>query len=292
MLESRVLSQDGIEAFTSKVIPFLHITTRIPGKKYDDLLVKRGRAMFPTLAFLDADGRFLTTLHYTKRSLQGFEDTLAKVARLQKLRARAATDPQAAKDLLLLELDMKALSFTAARDRAKGMSFSPGERRIYEAALVETLVRFGARHGVDEAKEAVAALDLESGPRARAKAILEDLEIRATLRPILRRRRPGIDPDPPYHLAYALFRKGRVPSDKPRVDLLYWTSLSRAAFQVKDVRTFEAAVRHLRPALTKSNAAWLKRLEAKLALLKQQAGIEKQADETDSSHRSQPKLRK
>ncbi len=259
-----MLSQDGIQKFTNQVIPYLHVTTRIPGKKYDNLLRKNGFGGFPTLAFMDAEGKVLTKLHYSKRSLEGFAESLKNVSRLQDLRARAASDPQAAIDLLLLEMEMKTLRFEAAKERAKGLDFTPAERLVYEAALVETLSRLS----LEKAKAAVATLDLQAGPGARARAILGDLEIRKELRPILRRYRPGVDPDPPYHLAYGLFRKGRLPSDKPHVDTLYWTSLSRAAFKVKDVKAFEAALDHLRPAIAKTNASWLKSLEDKLVALK------------------------
>ena len=152
--------------------------------------------------------------------------------------------------------------------------FTPKERLAYETALVETLSRLG----LENATAQVAKLQLLAGPKARADEILVDLEIRKELRPLMRRYRPGIDPDPPYHLAYDLYRKGKLPSDKPYVDSGYWSAVSRTAFKKKDVKAFEAALNHLRPAIAKSNAGWLKRLESQLETLKKQVPKEQTED--------------
>jgi len=262
-----VLSKDGIEKFTSKVIPFLHVTTKIPGKKYDDLLLKNHFGGFPTLAFMDAEGKILTTLHYTKRSIEGFEETLRQVSRLQDLRSRAETDPQAAKDLLFLELDMKTLRYAAARERAKGMDFTKAERLAYETALVETLSRLG----LEKATAEVAKLSLQPGPKARAQEILSDLQINKELRPLMRGYRPGVDPEPPYHLALGLYHRGLLPSDKPNLNSLYWSGVSRAAFKTKDIQAFEAALKRLRGAFSKSNPQWIQNLETQLSTLSKEA---------------------
>jgi hypothetical protein len=262
-----VLSKDGIEDFTSKVIPFLHLTTKIPGKKDDDLLLKRGRGGFPTLEFMDADGNTITALHYTKRSLEGFHESLANAERLLKLTAAAKDDPKAARELLLLQMEMKTVRFAQAVERAKGLEFSPEQRLAYETALVETISRLG----LEKAKEAVASLELQDAAMARAKVILNDLEIQKDLRPLMRGYRPGIDPEPPYEIALALYRKGRFPSNTTYAFSLFWSSVSRASFKEKDVKAFEASVEHLRPSLEKTNAGWLKRLEAQLETLKKES---------------------
>lgn len=265
-----MLSKDGIEDFTSKVIPFLHLTTKIPGKKHDDLLLKRGRGGFPTLEFMDADGNVITALHYTKRSLEGFHEGLANAKRLLELTAAAKDDPKAARQLLLLQMEMKTVRFGQAVERAKGMEFSPEQRLAYETALVETISRLG----LEKAKKAVDSLELGDAPMARAKVILADLEIQKELQPLMRGYRPGVDPEPPYEIALGLYRKGRYPSNTTYAFSLFWSSVSRAAFKQKDVKAFEASVKHLRPSLEKTNAAWLKRLEAQLETLKKDSGVD------------------
>lgn len=271
-----MLSKDGIEEFTSKVIPFLHLTTKIPDKKYDDLFLKRGRGGFPTLEFLDADGKTITALHYTKRSLEGFQESLTNAERLLQLADAAKTDPAAARELLLLQMKMKTVRFSQALERAKGMDFTPEQRVAYESELVETLTRLG----LEQARKAVASLDLQDAAMARARVILSDLEIQQELRPLMHGYRPGIDPEPPYGLALGLYRKGRFPSNTSYAFSLFWSAVSRASFAQKDVKAFEAAVKHLRPGLTKTNPAWLERLEAQLESLRKDAG----GDGTGSVH--------
>ena len=261
-----MLSKDGIEGFTSKVIPFLHLTTKIPGKKDDDLFLKRGRGGFPTLEFMDADGNVITAQR--ERSLEGFQKGLANAKRLLELTPLAKDDPKAARELLLLQMEMKTVRFAQAVERAKSMEFTTEQRTTYETALVETISRLG----LEKAQKAVDSLKLGDVPMARAKVILADLEIQKDLRPLMRGYRPGVDPEPPYEIALGLYRKGRFPSDTTYAFSLFWSSVSRASFKEKDVKAFEASVKHLRPGLTKTNPGWLKRLEAQLETLKKESG--------------------
>ena len=261
-----MLSKKEFPAFAKKVVPFLHVTTRIPGRKNDDLFRKKNKfGGYPTLAFMDAEGEKILTLHPSQRSLQGFEEAFQQASRFASLRERAKSDPKAAKAFLILQMEMKKLSFDDAREAAKGMDFEPQERLAFEQALVETLLRMKPA----DAKKALARIHLQKGPAERAQRILQDLEIREELKP-LRRMRPGSHQERPYHIAYGLFKKGRVPSGKPHFDTLYWTSVSQAAFQKKDVEALEAALNKLRVAFGKTNPKWLKGWEEKLRLLQKQ----------------------
>ena len=261
-----MLSKDEFLPFAQKVVPFLHVTTHIKGRKNDDLFRKKTRfGGFPTLGFMDADGEMILILHPSQRSLQGFEEAFQQANRFASLRERAKSDPKAAKAFLILQMEMKKLGFEEASEVARGMDFEPQERLAFERALVETLLRMKPA----EAKKALARLQLHKGPAARARQILQDLEIREELKP-LRRMRPGSKQERPYSIAYGLFKKGRVPSGKPHFDTLYWTSVSQAAFQKKDVETLEAALDQLRAAFGKTNPKWVKGWEEKLRLLKQQ----------------------
>ncbi len=267
-----MLSKKEFPAFAKKVVPFLHVTTHIQGRKDDDLFHRKNKfGGYPTLAFMDASGEILLTLHPSQRSIEGFEEAFELASRYASLRKRAKTDPQAAKDFLILRLEMKKLPFDQAMAEAKGMCFTPKERLAFETALVEGLFRLK----LDQATKALAHLHLQEGPARRAREILQDLEIREELKP-LRRMRPGSKEARPYEIAYGLFKKGKIPSGKPHFDSLYWTSVSKAAFQKKDARVLEAALKQLRRAFAKSNPKWVQGLEEKLRLLKEQSSGDSQ----------------
>jgi len=263
-----VLSKDQFLAFAKKVVPFLHITTKIKGRKDDDLFNRKIRfGGYPTLVLMDPEGEILLTLHPSQRSLQGFEEAFAQASRYYHLREASKKDPGAAKAFLLLRMEMKKLPFEKALSLSKDMEFSPKERLRFEKALVETLLRLG----LPEAKKAFSSLPWDPSIAARGRQILQDLEIRETLKP-LRRVRAGSKKKRPYHLAYGLFKKGKIPSGKPHFDSLYWTSVSQAAFQKKDVAAFEAALKQLRKAFGKTNKRWLKGFEDRLQQLKKELG--------------------
>jgi hypothetical protein len=100
-LESRALSQDEFSVFSEKVVPFLHITTRIKGDKHQGLLQEKGGRGFPHLAFLDADGNVLAKP--SKRTVAGFQDTLdTAVPEFFALKKKAATGKDADKAAFLM----------------------------------------------------------------------------------------------------------------------------------------------------------------------------------------------
>ncbi len=262
-----MLSEKSFTDFSRRVVPFLHVTTKIPGRKGDDLFRRLNPfGGFPTLAFMDEEARILLRLHPTKRSIEGFREGLALATRFVRLRGLAASDPGSAEEFLILRLELQRLGFEEAVAEAKKLRLGPERRSRFEAALVETLRRME----VGKARRALEGMKLSPEAAARAREILQDLEIRNELAP-LRRMRPG-GGEPPYELAYALFKKGKVPSGKPHFDSLYWTSLSRAAFRKGDLETFEAAFEHLRRAFRSDRSGFLEGLETQLEILRKKRG--------------------
>lgn len=107
-MESGALSEPDFPAFAEKVVPFLHITTRIEGMKYDGLLGEKGFRGFPSLAFMDAEGEVIHT--QGDRSVEGFEKSLVALAKLKELEAKvAAGDKAAAWELLIAKWDLGML---------------------------------------------------------------------------------------------------------------------------------------------------------------------------------------
>ena len=139
-MEGGSLSSDEFPAFSEKVVPFLHITTRIEGHPYDDLLTEKGGTGFPTLMYMDADGAKLGEPE--GRDVSDFDAGLAKAADLQKqltdLRARVAKGDEKAKvGLFLVEFELGMISFEDAKAKAKTLKdLTPEQKKKLKQMLV------------------------------------------------------------------------------------------------------------------------------------------------------------
>ncbi len=257
-LESRVLSQQEFLPFAKQVVPFLHNTSRIPGKKDDDLLTRIGGRGFPTLCFMDADGK---VIHFQiGRSLPQFQKGLQMSKAFIALSAKASADVQAAQEMLLLKLDMGKLSFAQAVEEAAAMEFSAAERLLFETKVIETLYRLPS---LAQAKKALALMnlqdagfkeaDLQAATKARVQEILTDLEIRQYIRPLL--GGVAISPNgkgaklagPPYHLCYELWQQNKLPSEgSESLQISFWRGLLLAAYDNGDQAAFTLATDKIR----------------------------------------------
>lgn len=96
---------------------FCHVTTRVEGDKYPDLLREKGGTGFPTLLFLDAEGKILAK--QGERTVAGFERTLKNLQALDALAAKAAAgDVDAQADLLIAKCELGAFATKADADKA------------------------------------------------------------------------------------------------------------------------------------------------------------------------------
>jgi hypothetical protein len=79
-LEQGVFETVDFAAFArDEVVPFLHVTTRIPGREHDDLLGRYGQSGFPTVLVLDADGRCVAVP--AERTIAAFRAALEEARR-------------------------------------------------------------------------------------------------------------------------------------------------------------------------------------------------------------------
>jgi hypothetical protein len=116
MLEGGALSDPAFPEFAKSVVLFLHNTSRVEGEKYGDLLREKEFRGFPTLAFMDAGGKVLTSR--VDRSVRGFQETAAALARVQdmaKAEAEGKLHGDAAASYILAQLDLGALDAAAAK---------------------------------------------------------------------------------------------------------------------------------------------------------------------------------
>lgn len=156
-LESGALSDAAFPAFAKRVVPFLHVTTHIPGEKYDGLLKEKGGRGFPTLLFLDQDGEVLA--RQGERSVAAFEATLKQVQGYLDLRRRAAAG-EAGLDaaVLVAELRLGRVGFEDARSRAAALQkVSADQRAELDQLLLDAEVRGILENMPREAEKQAAA---------------------------------------------------------------------------------------------------------------------------------------
>ena len=112
-----MFSTDEFKEWTKKVIPFAHITTRVPGDPDQGLLYEKGGRGFPTLAFLDADGHMVAKQR--GRSAEAFNATLeGAVQDFFALQERAKKDKDARLELLKKEVELGRIDdFDKMRER-------------------------------------------------------------------------------------------------------------------------------------------------------------------------------
>ena len=123
------------------MVPFLHITTRIADRPYEKLLTEKGGTGFPTLMFLDAEGRILA--RDVPRSVKGFEDTFEGVQAFAALLRKAeAGDAGAQVEVLVRQLEMEWFDFEDARARVAALEkVGSKEQKLLDQLLVDTEVR-------------------------------------------------------------------------------------------------------------------------------------------------------
>ena len=138
-MESGSLSSTEFAAYASKdVVPYLHVTTKIPGNTTDGIFREYGGTGFPTLLFLDADGNKLAKVAGADRNVEGFRKTEGQIARLLKLRDAAASGKNGTDvDLLLLELEMGLTSFTSAQEARAGLAAPKRGRAAFKGKVAK-----------------------------------------------------------------------------------------------------------------------------------------------------------
>ncbi len=75
-MESGALSDASFPEFAENVVLFLHNTSRVKGEPYPTLLKDNGGTGFPTLWFLDADGKVITK--QGERTVKAFGKTMPR----------------------------------------------------------------------------------------------------------------------------------------------------------------------------------------------------------------------
>lgn len=118
------------------------------------MLSEKGGTGFPTLMFLDAEGRRLLK-HAGPRTVKAFESTLAEVEQFQALMQKAeAGDAKAATELFIRQLQLEWFESEEAQAKAAALQeVSSAQKKQIDQLLVDTEVRCrAAAAGKDMAK--------------------------------------------------------------------------------------------------------------------------------------------
>ncbi len=100
----------------------------MPDEKYPRLAKEKGIRAFPTLCFMDADGRVIGR---PSRSLPAFTGMLGQAERLLALRTKGKDASKAEKrELFLTELDLDLVAADCIEPRAAKWSLSSAERGL------------------------------------------------------------------------------------------------------------------------------------------------------------------
>lgn len=132
-----MLSTKEFAEWSSKVVLFLHNTSRCDDEKYPQLLFQMGGVGFPTMSYLDADGSLLKQVgHVTP--VEQLEKAHGELMNWRTLRAEVEKggDAQKTKELFLLELAMGNRPFAEMHKRRDALSLSADEQKATEQPLI------------------------------------------------------------------------------------------------------------------------------------------------------------
>lgn len=261
----------------------MHVTTRIPGKKHDDLLKEKGFGSFPTLCFMDADGKVL--LSRVERTIEGFESAKAMLDSYAALKARAdAGDEQAVDELLYTRIKLGNITYDEACEHATKLgldmtqaSFVSGDAQLSaekRKALEDFRLKAIGRMDLEKARKTVSALrpGLDDAAAKRYDAILVDIQLgqriqQASKDAQAKGERMSAD------IWYELFKEGMLPSERSGYAFSYWNGVATSAEKAGDLEGFEKAVGELRQLFGDGpNKAFVERLEKRLAELRGSKG--------------------
>ena len=139
-LESGMLSSPEFQALAKSVVLFVHVTSHVEGEHYPHLLREKGFVSFPSLAFMDADGRVM--VRAPQRDVASLAAVRARLGELADLRDLAAEgDEQASRRLFLCEIELDLLTAEQIHERRKKFELDEEEAERVEQALVDLEVR-------------------------------------------------------------------------------------------------------------------------------------------------------
>ena len=155
-MEGGALSDPNFPAFSEKVVPYLNIMTKIEGRPYDDMLIDKGFGGFPTLAFMDVDGKVLA--QPSGRSVEAFDETLGNLSAWMELKGRVAAGEEGLKyKLFVTEWDLGMLTWEDVKAKGDALGKLDDKQKAkvagirLDAEILALAKSMNTREGRDEA---------------------------------------------------------------------------------------------------------------------------------------------
>ncbi|MHC4340064.1 MAG: hypothetical protein ACYSX0_07630 [Planctomycetota bacterium] len=150
-MEGGALLTEEFNKFSKNYVMFLHITTRIEGRKYDDLLTQKGGRGWPSVLAMDADGNVVGQ-HSGPRTVDGFARTMRQAAEFVDLKAKAvAGDRKARIDCTLALARMGQLTRPKLEAAIGKLGvLSAEDKRAYQSVLADLMMDEIQRTAVGE----------------------------------------------------------------------------------------------------------------------------------------------
>ena len=147
---------ENFQKWAKSVVLFSHITSRVDGAKYPNLLSEKGGRGFPYCVFLDEEGNVLAK-HEGPRNVEGFTKTANSVKSFLELKEKAASGDEGAKfDYLLARIELGHLSADDAKKECDGLKLTKVQSAKIEKALTNLMISDTIK-GVRSKEAAVAA---------------------------------------------------------------------------------------------------------------------------------------
>ncbi|MFO1050751.1 MAG: hypothetical protein U1F36_00885 [Planctomycetota bacterium] len=128
----------------------MHVTTHLDGHPYDDLLLRKGQAGFPSFVVMDEDGELLAVVE--DRSVDGFEHAVTQATEFAStVRAAKEGKQDARKEVFRKRVEWMALPLDQAKAEFKALELTDAERKALEVPL-QMIEIYDARLTADRAQ--------------------------------------------------------------------------------------------------------------------------------------------
>ena len=156
-----MLSTKEFGEFSKEFVMFCHITTRIEGRKYDDLLSKKGGTGFPYLVALDAAGDVIAQLE-GGRTVEGFRAMMTDGAKFVAVRSKEKKTLDDEIFLLKHDIAMGNADLAAAKTRMAGLKgLNDAQKKELDGALLGLEIQAAMPRA--KSKEEAQAIALTAG---------------------------------------------------------------------------------------------------------------------------------
>ena len=156
-MESGPLSSPEFKEFAKTAVLFAHVTSRVPGEKYGNLLTEKGGQGFPYLVVLDAEGEIIGKP--SGRSVDAFATCVKKADRFATLSAKGDLSTAEKVELLVAKIGLGKVDLAKAKTERDAIGkLGEDEAKQVADAIVDLEILDALKTAAPKTPEAAAAL--------------------------------------------------------------------------------------------------------------------------------------